>query len=223
MRLRRFPKTDLGTVVLHWSCVSLFGILVATGLRIASDEQGFRWLGFLDNTLISEDIWFYHMIAGWGLSAVAIAYAGYISNARLFSRIKLDRIRIIGLFGPLRMRLASLNVLGYWWFFGALITNIITGWMAYFEFREPCLSLHFLSAGFLLVFPVLHVITQMQIGGIRQLLRIFRPTTQISVNPPLDLAGLVAELLEAQQRAERQQHGVPRSRTFQPEGLRTDE
>jgi len=86
-------RTDSGTVILHWLIVALFVTVAATGLRIASDEPALRWLTRLDSVLPAENVWYWHVIAGLGLSAAVLGYVTYVLAARLGQRIRIDGSR----------------------------------------------------------------------------------------------------------------------------------
>ena len=68
-------STDSGTVYLHAALVVSFVVLVATGLRIATDDPDSEWLRILDPVLPVEHLWFRHMVAGVALMAILAAYA----------------------------------------------------------------------------------------------------------------------------------------------------
>jgi cytochrome b subunit of formate dehydrogenase len=195
MAPRRWPRTDVGTVILHWLAASAFVWLAATGLRIASDDVGNQWLLLFKNILPVEQLWLNHMLGAYLLTATAVAYLVYIKNALLFSRIKLDIVRLSGLFSNSRARWAALNILLYWWFFANLLTAIATGWLLYSGLGAILLQVHLFSVYAMLPFPLVHVIVHAKMGGIGQLARIVRPSALPEPVPAPDLTKIVAELL----------------------------
>jgi cytochrome b subunit of formate dehydrogenase len=53
MNFRRWPRTDVGTVFLHWVVVIAIGVLLLTGLRFTSDDLHHLWLRDFDQQLWS--------------------------------------------------------------------------------------------------------------------------------------------------------------------------
>src|SRR6266852_2408757 len=101
MRRRRTwtRRTDYGTVILHWILVGFLLIAIATGLRIAAETPDRTWINALDSLLPQSTVWTAHLPAGVVLAAVAVAYVVYMPLAGLWRRIRLDRIRLLGLVG----------------------------------------------------------------------------------------------------------------------------
>ena len=99
MGRRASPKTDFGTVVLHWTMVVLFVTSVLTGLRIATVSPfDFGWIHALDSILPSSMVWTAHVPVAVALFGLAFAYAAYIAGAGLMRRIRPDRVRLMGIF-----------------------------------------------------------------------------------------------------------------------------
>ena len=55
---RNRPTSDTGTVILHWVLAGSWIVLVAMGLRIATDDPETEWLIALDPILPSANLWF---------------------------------------------------------------------------------------------------------------------------------------------------------------------
>ncbi len=200
--IRPWPRTDFGTVLLHWPLAASLVWLSLTGLRIASDDEEFAWLRNLDRILPSRQLWLNHVIAAEVMTGVVVAYVVYIFLARLTSRVKIDRTRLAGLTGTPRARWASINVLICWGLFVSLATSIVTGWLCFVEFDNTVLLLHMYAALVLVLLPVLHVLVHVRIGGLRQLARIVRPSALAIPEEESDLAEIVAQLLAEQKSSE---------------------
>jgi cytochrome b subunit of formate dehydrogenase len=203
MNFRRWPRTDVGTVFLHWVVVIAIGVLLLTGLRFTSDDLHHLWLRDFDQQLWSNDLWEHHMIAGLALTAALGAYASYMSKARLIDRIRLNAARLQGLFGPPKTRGASINVLLLWSFLFATLGACVTGWLAFFDMGGNVLPIHLLCTWVILVFPVLHVLGLLNLGGVPHLIRIFRPKRLEARTDDIDLAHVVSDLLAEKRAAER--------------------
>jgi len=109
-RLAVRRRTDIGTILLHWLVVITLMTLVATGLRIAADEPEHAWLLVFDRVLPKRVVWTGHLPA-------ALILIAYLISARLFRRVKIDRIRMTGLLRTGQARWNAINVLLYWIFF----------------------------------------------------------------------------------------------------------
>ena len=112
------------------------------------------------------------------LVAVSLAYAVYVTKSGLGRRIRLDKIRLRGLFGRKQARLGAYNIVLYWIFFVTMLGLIASGGLLYFGFYagHDVATLHWYGTWVITAFAGLHVLTHYRIGGVSQLLRIFRPT-----------------------------------------------
>lgn len=195
MRRRR---TDYGTVVLHWLFVAAFGVAFFTGLRIATETPGRTWINLFDAVLPRESVWMAHMQAAVVLVTITLAYVIYLIRSGLTRRIRLDRIRVRGLFRRGQSRLGALNIVLYWIFFVAMAGLIVSGGLMYFGLYAgyDAAMLHWYGMWVILAFPGLHILTHFRIGGIAQLLRVFRPTHLPPPPPRLDAVHLLTLLAE---------------------------
>ena len=85
-----------------------------TGLRIATEAPDRQWLNLLDAVLPYENVWAPHMQAALVLVALSIAYAVYSFRSGLSARVRLDQVRVRGLFGKGQVRLRALNTVLSW-------------------------------------------------------------------------------------------------------------
>lgn len=194
----RQRKTDYGTIILHWTFVAAFGVALVTGLRIATETPDRTWLNWFDDVLPSNSAWTGHMQAAIVLVAVAIGYVVYMLRSGLGRRVKLDKVRLRGLFRRGQVRLSSMMALMYWIFFVTMSGLLVSGGLLYFGFYSgyDVAMLHWIGTWVILAFVVLHVLTQYKGGGAAQLLRIFRPAPLPAPPPKLDAVELLGMLAE---------------------------
>jgi hypothetical protein len=197
MQVKR-RKTDYGTVVLHWLLVAAVSVAFLTGLRIASEAPDRDWINLLDFLLPQANVWVLHMQAAVVLVAVSIAYAGYLLRSGLSRRVRLDKVRLRGLAGRRHVRLGSLSVLLTWICLAATLTLIITGACLYFGVfaSQDVMMLHWYATWIVPLFAVSHIVIHFRIGGMSQLMRIFRPERLPAPPPRLDAVELLGMLAE---------------------------
>ena len=195
MKLR---KTDYGTVILHWLLVAAFSIAFLSGLRIATEAPGRTWINLFDAVLPRESVWTAHMQAAVVLVAVSLAYTVYLMRSGLGRRVRLDKIRLRGLFGRRQARLGTVNVVLYWVFFVAMLALIASGGLLYFGYfaGHDMAMVHWYGTWVIISFAGLHILAHYKVGGASQLLRVFRPTHLSAPPPPLDAVELLTLLVE---------------------------
>jgi hypothetical protein len=206
----RHRKTDYGTIILHWLLVAAFGIAFLSGLRIATEAPERTWINLFDTVLPRESVWVAHMQASVVLVAVSLAYAIYLVRSGLGRRVRLDKIRLRGLFGRRHARLGALNIVLYWVFFVAMLVLIASGGLLYFGFYagHDVAMLHWYGTWVILAFAGLHILAHYRIGGASQLLRIFRPTYLAALPPRLDAIELLTLLAEQSARRASESEGA---------------
>lgn len=193
----RDRRTDYGTITLHWTLVASLVVAFLTGLRIATETPGRGWVDLLDIMLPRSVVWTAHMPAAVVLVTVAAAYAIYLPLSGLARRIRLDRVRMVGLFGNRAARWGTVNLMLHWAFFAVLSLQLATGGLLYFGHTEHILvTLHWVGTWTILAYAALHVLAHWKFGGAPQLLRMFRPAPLTAPPPPLDAAELLALLAE---------------------------
>ena len=170
------PRTDYGTIIVHWLVVVTLAASLLTGLRIAADSPGTAWLSFLWPILPQGDIWGVHIKSGLALCALAITYAVYIARAGLSRRVRLDRARLSSVARQGRPRWAAVNVVLYWGLFATLLLQIITGTFLYLGHGGRFIQIHLWSAAILVAYPIVHVAAHYAYGGMGQIMRVFRPS-----------------------------------------------
>ena len=191
-------KTDYGTIILHWLLVAAFGVAFVSGMRIATEAPERGWINLFDAVLPRESVWVMHMEAAVVLVAVTFAYAVYVMRSGLTQRIRLDKARLRGLFGRPRARLGAFNIVLTWVFFVTMLALIASGGLLYFGLYagHDVAMLHWYGTWAITAFAGLHILSHYRIGGISQLLRIFRPTYLAAPAPRLDPIELLTLLAE---------------------------
>src|SRR5262245_60421574 len=180
----RSRKTDYATIALHWLLVAALLVAVATGLSIGAEAPDRTWINALDIMLPRAAAWTAHLQAAVALVGVALAYAVYVPLAGLGRRIRFDRIRLLGLFRGSQPRWGAINIILYWVFFVVMLSELMTGGLLYFGYSNGVLrSFHWIGMWVILGYPVLHVLVHWKLGGLFQLLRVFRPAPLIPPPP----------------------------------------
>lgn len=209
----RERKTDYGTVILHWLFVLALAVALVTGLRIATEEPGHDWINLFD-TVLPRNVWVLHMQAAVVIVTLAVAYVVYLLRSGLSARVRLDGVRLRGLFGPGQVRLRSLNVVLCWAFFATMIALIVSGGALYFGLLNgyEAASLHWYATLAVPAFVGLHLMVHALLGGGSQILRIFRAAPLVPPPPPLDAVELLTLLAEqsARLQPEPPHHEPPR-------------
>lgn len=195
MEHARKKKTDYGTVILHWTMAASLALAVATGLRIATETPGRELLNVFNFFLPKASVWTEHLQAALLLTGTSVAYVVYVCRAGLWSRVRLDGVRLRGLFGRQYARWGTINIVLYWLFFLAILTQLGTGTLMYLgRAGSVMVRMHWFGMWFILSYVVLHIFSQWRHGGAAQLLRIFRPGRLTAPPPPFDIGEILALL-----------------------------
>lgn len=194
------PRTDFGTVILHWALVGLLVTSVVTGLRITIvSPSDFEWLQAFDSLLPETMVWTAHMPAAVALFGVALAYAVYVRRAGLARRIRPDRARLMGLFRGGAACWSAINTIVVWILLLTLLVQLVTGSLMYLGHGGLVVEAHRLGTWVLLAGAAGHVATHWAIGGAKQLTRILKPSRLPPQAPPFDPFDLIAQQSEERQ------------------------
>ena len=193
----RHPKTDYGTVILHWLFVAAFGVAFVSGMRIATEAPIANGSIFSTRPAKRECVDRAHA-GGVAIVAVSLAYVIYLLHSGLARRVRLDQVRLRGMFGQGQTRLRAVNIVLYWFFFVSMTALLISGGLLYFGLfaGNDVAMLHWYGTWGIFVLVGLHVVTHVRLGGAAQLLRIFRPAQLSAPPPPLDAVELLTLLAE---------------------------
>src|SRR6201999_936212 len=102
------PRTDIGTLVLHWATAIAFTVSLFTGIRIAADALYAPVSKWLSPVLPQGEIWTWHFYAGLTLFFCAAAYFVYMRRAALFNRNALKKTRVMAMPVASKMRFGGL-------------------------------------------------------------------------------------------------------------------
>jgi hypothetical protein len=170
-------SADLPTMLLHWGLVIALIISVSTGWRIASMTENSDVYKWLDVLMLQGNVIRWHFISATVLTALTIGYVVFLLRMGLGGRLAIRRASFSS---PDRTtRWQAINKLIYLISFVLLGLAAITGTLIYFVPgllpTNPLIVVHqYLSWAFV-AYVAVHVVTQVIMGGFRQLLKIVTP------------------------------------------------
>ena len=187
------PRSDVGTIVLHWSTAVAFVVSLLTGFRIAT--FGFvapRFAQWLSPILPQGEMWTWHFLASLALFFCSSAYLIYMLRSGLVPRNRLKRVKIVLIPAAQRKRWEGANI-GLHWFIYALITVMtVTGIILYLGYGDWWVWIHSVTAIVGLAYIFVHVISHYMYGGWWQLFRLFRPAKLVRTKATLAYPLLIA-------------------------------
>jgi len=193
------PRSDVGTIFLHWVTAVAFVVSLFTGIRIAADALSAPVSHWLNPILPQGEIWTWHFLAGLTLFFAASAYLVYVWRSGLANRNALKKTRVMVMPVASKMRFGGLNVLLHWAAYLIVVLMTVTGVILYFGFGGWIVSVHSYVAFIGLAYVFIHAIAHYLYGGWWQVFRVFRPaklalTAAVKPKPLLiaGVAGLVA-------------------------------
>lgn len=168
-------RSDLGTILLHWTLVIAIVTSLVTGLRLSADAEESWFAKLFEPILPQGEIWTWHYLSAVFVLALIFAYAAYMSAARLKRRVSSKKIVVLSLPASNKLRIAAVNVIAYWILFAAVLVLTATGVLLYLGHGGLWVTVHYVSALTVLGYIVAHVVLHYFYGGLAQLLRLFRP------------------------------------------------
>ena len=168
-------RSDIGTILLHWTLVGAIFASLLTGLRLSTDAEGAWFSKLFEPILPQGEIWTWHYVSAVFVLALIFAYAAYMSLARLKRRISSKKIVVLSLPASTKLRFAAVNVIAYWILFAAVLTLTATGVWLYLGHGGVWVTVHYTAALVVLTYIFTHVVLHYCYGGLAQLLRLFRP------------------------------------------------
>jgi cytochrome b subunit of formate dehydrogenase len=169
------PRTDVGTFLLHWTMAIAMILAMITGFRLSWDGEGAVFSRWIAPILLQGDVWTIHFISAWVMFACASAYIVYLARAALFSRNALQRMRLLILDAPARLKWQGFNVSLHWGFYLLTTAMMITGTLLYLGWGGFVVDIHAAVAIALFVYLFLHIVGHFMQGGWPQIFRIFLP------------------------------------------------
>lgn len=168
-------RSDLGTILLHWTLVIAIFTSLLTGLRLSSDAEG-SWFAIMFEPILPQgEIWTWHYVSAVFVLALIFAYTAYMSLARLKRRVSSKKVVVLTLPASTKLRIAAVNVIAYWILFAAVLVLTATGVLLYLGHGGLWVDVHYISALTVLTYIFAHVVLHYFYGGWEQLLRLFRP------------------------------------------------
>ena len=196
------PRTDLGTLVLHWVTAIAFIVSLFTGIRIAADAMNAPVSHWLNPILPQGEIWTWHFLAGLTLFFCGVAYLLYMRRSAQASRNALKKTRVMLMPASNKMRFGGLNVLLHWAAYLIIVIMTATGVFLYLGYGGWLVSVHSYTAFVGLGYILVHIVAHYLYGGWWQVLRVFRPaklvlTAAAKPKPLLMAAGIGAAVTAA--------------------------
>src|SRR4051812_26315865 len=189
------PRTDVGTLVLHWTTAIAFTVSLFTGIRIAADALYAPVSKWLSPILPQGQIWTWHFLAGLTLFFCAASYLIYMRRSALANRNALKKTRVMVMPVASKMRYGGLNVLLHWAAYLIIGIMTVTGIFLYLGHGGWLVQIHsyvaFIGLGYIFVHAIAHYL----FGGWWQVFRVFRPaklvlTEAVQPKPLLIAAGV---------------------------------
>lgn len=170
------PRTDVGTIILHWTVAIAMVASLLTGLRIAADSLDAVISAALSPILPQGEIWTVHVIAGLTLFFAGTAYLVYLARSGLKRRVALKKTRVFLVPAASRLRWGAVNVVLHWLLYGLVVVLTATGVALYLGYGGWIVQLHTICALATLAYIVVHVVAHYAYGGWWQIFRVFRPS-----------------------------------------------
>jgi len=174
------PRTDIGTILLHWLVAIVMVVSLLTGLRISADAPDAVISKALEPILPQGEIWSVHFISSLTLFFASTAYALYMLRSGLRHRVALKKARALVMPAASKLRWGAVNVILHWVLYGLVTVLTATGIALYVGYGGWVVAVHAACAIAVLVYIFVHVIAHFLYGGWGQILRLFRPTPLVS-------------------------------------------
>lgn len=170
------PRTDTGTILLHWTTAIAMVISLATGLRIMADDPAWPIAKWMSSILPQGEVWSWHFITSLVLFFASTAYLVYLARTGLARRNMLSKLNVLTM--PrisAKLRWGAVNILLHWAMYVAVVIMTATGIAMYLGYGNWVVTVHALAALFVLSYFFIHLLAHYFYGGWQQLLRLFRP------------------------------------------------
>ena len=160
------PRSDVGTIVLHWATALALIVCLLTGLRVG--VFGYvtpRFDMWLSPILPQGELWTWHFFSGLGLFFCASAYLIYIYRGGLTPRNALKKLRLMLIPAAGKMRWDAINVGLHWVAYVLIVIMTATGILNYLGFGGWWVWIHAVTALVAFGYIFLHVLTHYLYGG----------------------------------------------------------
>ncbi len=196
------PRTDIGTLTLHWLTATTFIVSLFTGIRIAADALHAPFSKWLSPILPQGEIWTWHFLSGLTLFFAGSCYLVYMWRSGLANRNALKKTRAALMPVARKMRWAAINVALHWFLYLVVIVMTGTGIMLYLGHGGWWVWVHSTTAFVALTYILVHVVSHYLQGGWWQIFRVFRParlviTKAVRPKPVLAAVGVAVLVVAA--------------------------
>ncbi len=169
------PRTDVGTIILHWTTATALLVSLFTGIRIAADDLVAPVSKWLSPILPQGEIWSWHYLAGLALFFCGSAYVAYVLRSGLAQRNSLRTTRVLTMTAPAKLKWSAVNAVLHWFLYGLVIFLTATGVILYLGYGNWWVYLHSVAGFVMLGYIFAHVLSHYLYGGWWQIFRVFRP------------------------------------------------
>ncbi|BAR55410.1 hypothetical protein NK6_2229 [Bradyrhizobium diazoefficiens] len=169
------PRTDVGTITLHWATALAFVVSLVTGIRIAADALRAPFSKWLAPVLPQGEIFSWHFLAGLAVFFCGTAYVAYLARSGLVERNSPKKTRILAMRAPARLKWGAVNIILHRFVYALVIFLTGTGVMMYLGYGGWLAYLHSTAAFVALVYIFAHVVAHFLYAGWQQIFRVFRP------------------------------------------------
>ncbi len=171
------PRADLPTMLIHWGLVVALLLSVSTGWRIAGMTDSSGLLRWLDVLVLQGNVLRWHFVSATVLTTLVVAYIVFLWRMDLGGRLSFRWASLKS--ADRTTRWQAINKLIYWVAFALLAGAAVTGVLMYFlpglVPTNPLVRVHELLSWGFVAYMGLHVLAQLALGGLRQLLKIVSP------------------------------------------------
>ena len=190
------PRSDIATIILHWSMTIAMVLSLITGLRISADHEGAVIAKWFEPILLQGEIWSLHVYSALALTVCIVAYTLYMLRSGLKRRISLRKTVVFSVPVAPKLRWGATNVILHWVLFAAVTTMVVTGVFLFLGYGGWLVTVHYVAALVSVGYIVAHLFSHFMYGGLQQWLRLFRPMrlarTRAMRERPVLIAGAVA-------------------------------
>lgn len=170
-------RADLPTLLLHWGLVISLLVSVSTGWRIASLTDSSALMRWVDVLMLQGNVMRWHFFSAALLVALVIGYVVFLWRMALLGRLALRWSSLRS--ADRQTRWQAINKLIYWVALLLLLGAAVTGTQLYFMPgllpSESLVVVHKWLSWAFVAYVALHVVGQLMLGGVRQLLKIVTP------------------------------------------------
>ncbi|XYD08013.1 ethylbenzene dehydrogenase-related protein [Methylobacterium sp. NMS12] len=179
VQVDRHPRSDVGTIVIHWIVAIAMVASLLTGLQNLGRRARGAHREVPGADAPAGEVWTVHFVAGLTLFFGITAYLVYLVRGRLTDRNGLSRLRAVRVSGrskaARKARWGGINVALHWLIYAVTLVLTGTGVALYLGYGGWVVWLHATCALVALAYIAVHTVAHFMYGGLWQLLRLFRP------------------------------------------------